>query len=537
MPTLKLKNILDNPNRDRVRFPTQDAKKAEIRESIEQTDFWDNLLVRCRNNELPDGTTIKDAQHLAELLDTGAVDMAKAQFELAYGHHRIDVLREMDWDTMDVPVKYISDEQMIRIMANENKEGWGGGIHSILETVRQVHGQLDKQLADFTGYNDYVDELGKNAIFTKKQFKDAKNQGIGYRTIQAFLGESWSQASVRIPMTVLNAVSKKYFTQEQVMDVPSLGLLDALTACAVAMYEGGKVKEKVDVPKKDKDGSVIKKDGETVMVKEDRFVTQPGPNWPMFYKDKFIANLITQCLPTAVKDNDRGDEGAEYLSEITLTQAALNRRRVSMLKNQSAPTTNGTKKYRLDKQIRRDFFPAFDKDTPNEEREKLHTELIGKDLDDFMAAPGISNYAGLDELVESLKMSFEILLTPLEDEVKETSDLQEELDQNAGDSSQFESRVGDLDITTENVDEESGDTVIVPMGQIAADTIQTLSAACVGLDAMYVRIEEVDFDADPTLEAAVKIAISKLSVIYGKSVSSEAIHGIFTDVLDVLKAD
>jgi len=208
-----------------------------------------------------------------------------------------------------------------------------------------------------------------------------------------------------------------------------------------------------------------------------------------------------------------------------------------MLKNGSAPTTNGTKRYRLDKQIRRDFFPAFSADTPNEEREKLHAELIGVAMDEFKATPGIANYAGLDDLVESLKTSFEILLTPMDDEQEETSDLQEEMEQAAGDSTQFESRVGELNISTEDIDEESGDTVVVPMGQIAADTIQTLSAACVGLDAMYARLEEVDFDADPTLESAIKIAISKLGVIYGKTISAEAIHGVFTDVLDVVKSD
>jgi len=118
MSKIKLVKVLDNPYRDRNLNPTTDVKKADIKESIDQTGFWDNLLVRVRNNEMPDGTAIKDAVHLAELLDTGALDLDAAQFELAYGHHRIDVLREMNWEDMDVPVKYITDEKMIRIQAN-----------------------------------------------------------------------------------------------------------------------------------------------------------------------------------------------------------------------------------------------------------------------------------------------------------------------------------------------------------------------------------------------------------------------------------
>ena len=537
MPTIKLAQVLDNPNRDRVRFPTNVDKKAEIGESIDQTGFWDNLLTRIRNNQLKNGTIITSAAQLQELIDTGNIDWDKEDYELAYGHHRIDVLRERNWDSMDVPVKFITDEAMIRIMANENKEGWGGGIHSILETVRQVYGQLDKQMGDFTTFAEYQDEMSDKAIFSKKQFNDAKSQGIGYRTIQAFLGESWSQASVRVPMTVLNAISKKYFTQEQIMDVPSIGLLDALTACVVAMYEGGKVKEKVEVPKKDKDGKPVLKDGEPVMVKEDKFVTKPAPALPMYYKDLMVNTLISQCLPTAVKDADRGDEGAEYLSEITLTQAAINRRRVSMLKNQSAPTTNGTSKYRLDTQIRRDFFPTFDAKTPNDEREKLHADLIGATMDAFVTTKGIEGFAGLDDLVESLKTSFEVLLTPLTDDKAEESDLQAELEQSAGDSTQFESRIGDVDITTEDIDEESGEATAIPMGQIAADTIGTLSAACIGLDAMAARFEEVDFESDPTLETAIKTTIVKLSGVFGIAKDTTALHGLFTDILEAAKTE
>jgi hypothetical protein len=400
-----------------------------------------------------------------------------------------------------------------------------------------VYGQLDKQLADFTTFAEYQDDMGDKAIFSKKQFNDAKSQGIGYRTIQAFLGESWSQASVRVPMTVLNAISKKYFTQEQIMDVPSIGLLDAMTACVVALYEGGKVKEKVEVPKIDKDGKPVLKEGKPVMVKEDKFITKPAPSMPVYFKDKIVDKLISQCLPTAVKDADRGDEGAEYLSEITLTQAALNRRRVSMLKNLSAPTTNGTAAFRLDKEVKRVFFPTFDPKTPNDEREKLHAALIGAAMDAFVETPGIKGYAGLDDLIGSLKTSFEVLLTPLTDDKEEENDLQEELVQSAGDSTQFESRVGDLEISTEDIDEESGEKTVIPMGQISADTIQTLSAAGIGLDAMVERFNEVDFELDPTLASAITSSIVKLSLVFGKAGDVTALHGMFTDILETLKTE
>ncbi len=72
-----------------------------LKASIRTTGFWDNLLVR----------------------------KAGTAFEVAYGHHRLEALRELVKESLideefelELPVRNLDDATMIRIMASENVE-------------------------------------------------------------------------------------------------------------------------------------------------------------------------------------------------------------------------------------------------------------------------------------------------------------------------------------------------------------------------------------------------------------------------------
>jgi len=92
---IALKRIKWNPFRDRKAYPIETDRKEGLRRSIQQTGFWDNLLVRPNNNG----------------------------YELAYGHHRLVVaLEELGGDYQaDISVKDLSDELMLKIMIQENE--------------------------------------------------------------------------------------------------------------------------------------------------------------------------------------------------------------------------------------------------------------------------------------------------------------------------------------------------------------------------------------------------------------------------------
>jgi len=98
--------------------------------------------------------------------DSGAINNDKEPiFELAYGHHRWVALKEMlsQDNTIDIPVKDISDASMLKIMAKENDNEWETNIAVTDETVRQTRKFL----------KEHPEE-----IKTKKP-KDYKSSNIG----------------------------------------------------------------------------------------------------------------------------------------------------------------------------------------------------------------------------------------------------------------------------------------------------------------------------------------------------------------------
>lgn len=108
---VEVKKLLPNPYRDMDSYPIDRKRVEALKKSIKKTEFWDNLVGR-RNGD-------------------GGV-------EIAYGHHRLIALKEAKVKTVDISVRKLSDEAMIRMMADENMGEWGHDFTVEMETVRAV---------------------------------------------------------------------------------------------------------------------------------------------------------------------------------------------------------------------------------------------------------------------------------------------------------------------------------------------------------------------------------------------------------------
>lgn len=108
----KISEVDANPFRHMERYPVREDKVWALRESIRSTSFWDNIVAR-------------------------EVD---GRAQIAYGHHRLEALRrEYSPDhEIDLIVRELSDELMLKIMANENMQEWGSSATIEHETVRSV---------------------------------------------------------------------------------------------------------------------------------------------------------------------------------------------------------------------------------------------------------------------------------------------------------------------------------------------------------------------------------------------------------------
>jgi hypothetical protein len=107
-----IKDIRANPFRHIDRYPIRRDKVAALKESLRTTGFWGNVVAR-----LEDGKP-----------------------QIAYGHHRLVALREEYGPDrkVDLIVRDLPDEAMLKIMARENMEEWGTSAAVEHETVRAV---------------------------------------------------------------------------------------------------------------------------------------------------------------------------------------------------------------------------------------------------------------------------------------------------------------------------------------------------------------------------------------------------------------
>lgn len=107
-----LSQIDANPFRRIDRYPFNEKKVAALRDSIRATSFWDNIVAR----------------------------VVDGRAQLAYGHHRMEALRrEYSPDhEIDLIVRDLSDELMLKMMAAENGEDWSSSALIEHETVRAV---------------------------------------------------------------------------------------------------------------------------------------------------------------------------------------------------------------------------------------------------------------------------------------------------------------------------------------------------------------------------------------------------------------
>ena len=162
---IKVKDLEANPYRNIAKYPIDRAKVDALKTSIKETTFWDNILVRPHPKD-------------------------KDKYQIAYGHHRHIALKELELKEVDIPVRKLTDAQMLKIMAEENLE-WSTSPAVIIETVLATKIFLDAELAKCETPSQFNKSI--KLVTTKSQFDKLKQTGVGQTTILKFLGGNWKQ--------------------------------------------------------------------------------------------------------------------------------------------------------------------------------------------------------------------------------------------------------------------------------------------------------------------------------------------------------
>jgi hypothetical protein len=169
---VRVKDLKPNPFRNIDRYPIDREKVEALKTSIGETDFWDNLLARKN---------------------------AKGQVEIAYGHHRLEALKGLGIEEVDIPVRGLSDAQMLKMMAEENLDQWRPNTTVNNETVLAARDYLDGELKRYKTWDAMrrANKIISSLIDGEKGFRSAKGQGVGQTTILKFLGGNWRQWMVQ----------------------------------------------------------------------------------------------------------------------------------------------------------------------------------------------------------------------------------------------------------------------------------------------------------------------------------------------------
>jgi len=192
---LQINSIKPNPFRNLDKYPINREKVENLKISIINTGFWDNLLLRYHNDE----------------------------YQLAYGHHRLIALQELDFNEIDCVVRPLNDSDMIRIMANENMEQWGTNPVVIFETVLAARNYLNEELSKYDDWNDVPQGLMDSLdLSAKSAFQNAKTKGVGQTTILKFLGSNWKQHVIQSALLAINAVEKGDIDKESIELLPTI---------------------------------------------------------------------------------------------------------------------------------------------------------------------------------------------------------------------------------------------------------------------------------------------------------------------------
>lgn len=259
---IKIKDLEANPFRDIKNYPMEEERIQGLMNSIKETGFWDNIPVRKVNNK----------------------------YQIAYGHHRLEALRRLKIQEINVPIKSIGDEDMIRIMANENDELWGLNPKVDDETIKVARKYLDE--------NPKIKEKSLKK-FLHLQENHRSHATKQEKTLSGFLGKNWYPARIHNSLERLKLYDERKLSRKAINILPTEGTARSFVKAVKEIEPDLRSQEKVAK----KIAEANKSEG----------LTSPSTIQHELLQEK----LIKQGVISEKKKKDRTKDFLEYIDECT----------------------------------------------------------------------------------------------------------------------------------------------------------------------------------------------------------------------------
>ena len=123
--------------------------------------------------------------------------MEDGDYEQAAGHHRIEAMRKMGFTHADCKVIEADDNEMVRIMVNENNTQQGNVNPAKLDSINAIMGQVAYALLLSDTPKHYCEAIGINFSNRIEKFpciktaktKIANGEAVPYLWLKAFDGD------------------------------------------------------------------------------------------------------------------------------------------------------------------------------------------------------------------------------------------------------------------------------------------------------------------------------------------------------------
>ena len=157
MTMIPLERLKSNPYRDFDLHPFDPAQVEKLKASIDADGFWMSVVAR----------------------------KAGEDYEIAFGHHRIEAARQLGWTDVPIEVRDLTDWQMARMLASENATQRGSTAAAALDAVAALSKVLAYNLLRWEKWPTDCGNLEQVVAFSHCRSHVMSGEGIGRDCILA----------------------------------------------------------------------------------------------------------------------------------------------------------------------------------------------------------------------------------------------------------------------------------------------------------------------------------------------------------------
>ena len=270
---IKLEAVEYNPYRDLALDPINKDTVDKMKASITDLGFWGGLAVR----------------------------KVGTKYQLAFGHHRLEALRELGWEKADLNVVRYDEDQMVRAMVVENatQRGAEGGatIDSVAGIVRRIGYLLLTQSKEELESSKIFEDSRNGAEKARTEF--LAGNGVGQPVICKY-EPSLSANSVREALVVLKESNHLHTLMLAIKDVIAIEQVQA--------------QEKADKAKTQKAKDAAQKIADKLLEDEEKATEAAEAAIREQHYDPLVENVFSRdSHAKAFRDVVTSDNGKEFI--------------------------------------------------------------------------------------------------------------------------------------------------------------------------------------------------------------------------------